>query len=162
MSKNNTLPEILCPVQDHPELAYLDESGVQTWAEAHNLTLYRNWQGLLSTDLADAYRLRVLLDADRTRQAEAEAARHAELEAEDELRFGRLRRQMEADARREALRAEIDVLAPEQVDARYLEWERRATENGDARFANLSADANRPEPETRDAITRLKDKEAGR
>lgn len=154
--------EILAPLYEHDELAHMDDADLIIWAKTAGVPVQRDWAGRPATTIADAYKLRADFDAEHLRRAEADNARHAELEAEDELRFGRVRRQMEADARREALRAEIDVLEPEQVDARYLEWERRATENGDARFANLTAEANRPEPETRDAITRLKDKEASR
>lgn len=153
-----TRPEILCPVQEHPELTYLDDAGVEVWAQAHNLTLYRDWRGLYATNIADAYRLREALDADRVRQAEAETARRAQAEAEDEARFGAIRRRLEIAAQKAELHKAVEELDVPFADERFKDWEAKADEYGRALFEKALPQS---EPDYRTPLQRIKDKEAG-
>lgn len=152
-----TSPGTLCAVQDHPELADLDEAGIRLWAEAHDLDLHRDWRGLLCTDLEDAYKLRGILDAEHQRKAEADNARRAQLDAEDEIRLGHIRRRVEAQAHRAALHAAVDA-APLGIpfeDERRRDWEAKVDELGQALFAKV---APPPELDTRTPIERIKAK----
>ncbi len=153
-----TTTALLCAVQDHPELADLDEAGVRLWAEAHSLALHRDWRGLLCTSLEDAYRLRGILDAEHQRKAEADAARLAQAKADDEIWLGRIRRRADAAARRAELHAAVDELPLPGVtftDERMRDWEDKADEYGRALFAQLEP---QPELDTRTPVERLKAK----
>lgn len=153
-----TTPDILCAIQDHPELADLDEAGVHLWAEAHHLDLHRDWRGLLCTSAQDAYRLRAILDAEHQRQAEADTLRRAQAEAADEIRLGPIRRRAEEAARRAALHAAVDALPVPGgpfADERTRDWEEKADEYGRAMFAKASPPA---EPDHRTPIERLQAK----
>lgn len=132
------------------------------FADTLGIDLIRNWDGQLATTVADAWRIREHLDAEHTRRAEADNARRAELEAADEIRLGHIRRRLEAAARRAELHAAVDALPLPDVPfaaEQLRDWEAKADEYGQALFAKVAPPA---ELDTRDPLTRIKDKEAGR
>lgn len=139
----------LAPLTEHPELKHLDDAGCRTWAEAHNLTLHRDWRGKLATTLEDAYKLRSILDADNLRQAEQDNARMAALSAEADAALAPLLERLARQGRRAQLMRELEGEAP--VDGRVVDWDARMTELGDARFIPDSI----PQVDTRTPLERL-------
>lgn len=152
-----TYTEHLCPITEHPELSHLDDAGLHLWADAHGLTVHRDWRGLLCTTLDDAYKLREILDEEAVRQAIAEQAERDRIAAEDELRLAPIRRKLEAHQRRQdALTAIADIPFD---DERLRDWEARADERGEALFEKIEP---APEVDTRTPLERLMAKRESR
>jgi hypothetical protein len=125
-------------MRQHPELAEQDDATLTLFADTLGVDVIRNWDGGLATSIADAWRIREHFDAEHQRQAEADAARLAALEAEDEIRFGAMRRREEARARRARLKAALEEIPlPDFDDERRRDWENKVDEYGRALFAKV-------------------------